>query len=194
MRAPRLFGLIVRGQVVHVVYSNFTRMDPDGFLCDFRMKDRAGCLREWMGDDEPALQAAEAQMQRLVEVWLVWLRCRSAEPPPALRMDFLLHRPAAGQVAVHTLELTELGFSMLAWQDGPRYVFGALMESCFDDTGPTAEDSARLAAYIGDVRPPSAFGSQPGSGGREDASGGAQGDGVEGRPVKRQALEEGLGS
>ena len=52
-------------------------------------------------------------MRALVARWLVWLRCRSCDAPPALRMDFLVKRTGPGQAEVNTLELTELGFSML---------------------------------------------------------------------------------
>ena len=46
---------------------------------------------------------------------------------------------------MYTLELTELGFSMLAWPQGPPSVFGALLESCFEDVGTSARESERLA-------------------------------------------------
>ena len=48
---------------------------------------------------------------------------------------------------VHTLELTELGFSMLAWNDGPAHVFSALLDSCFEDLGPSAAEARRLQKY-----------------------------------------------
>ena len=47
--------------------------------------------------------------------WLTWLRCQSAEALPAVRMDMLIKRTAPGAAEVFTLEITELGFSMLAW-------------------------------------------------------------------------------
>ena len=60
-------------------------------------------------------------------------------------MDILVKRTATGIAEVFTLELTELGFSMLTWPQGPPIVFGALLESCFDDTGPVPEEAACLA-------------------------------------------------
>ena len=59
------------------------------------------------------MAAAERKVRVLVARWLVWLRCRSCDAPPALRMDFLVKRTGPGQAEVSTLELTELGFSML---------------------------------------------------------------------------------
>lgn len=44
---------------------------------------------------------------------------------------------------MHTLELTELGFSMLSWADGPRAVFSAVLASMFDDIG-----ARRRMAYM----------------------------------------------
>jgi hypothetical protein len=41
-------------------------------------------------------------------------------------MDMLIKRTAPGTAEVFTLEITELGFSMLAWPAGPPTVFGAL--------------------------------------------------------------------
>ena len=59
------------------------------------------------------MAAAERKVRVLVARWLVWLRCRSCDAPPALRMDFLVKRTGPGQAEVNTPELTELGFSML---------------------------------------------------------------------------------
>lgn len=181
-------------------------------------------------------------MRALVARWLVWLRCRSCDAAPALRMDFLVKRTGPGQAEVNTLELTELGFSMLGcagiawalhvctlhvhvhrsmcahcmcaadtlrvhavcmpcvscayssfshtascentaytrhvqqacawwnaphacthgrtpppappaprlcgrWTDGPQLVFGALLESCFDDVGATEAEAERLRLF-----------------------------------------------
>eukprot|EP00965_Chrysotila_dentata_P256271 6212494-Pleurochrysis_carterae.AAC.1 len=94
---------------------------------------RAQAVCEWLEGDEAAMSDAEARMKKLVASWLVWLRCRSVEALPALRIDMLVRRTAPGRARLHTLELTELGFSMLAWESGPKEVFGALVRSCFDD-------------------------------------------------------------
>ena len=56
----------------------------------------------------------------------------------------LVSRCGAGQAEVHTLELTEAGFSLLAWPEGPVTVFAALLESCFGDTGPSPAEEERL--------------------------------------------------
>ena len=66
-----------------------------------------------------------------------------------VRMDILVKRTGKGAAEVFTLELTELGFSMLTWPAGPPVVFGALLESCFADTGATPEEAARIATDHG---------------------------------------------
>ena len=133
----------------HVVYSDFdlesshSLVKPD---C-FSMKSRAEAVADWLEEDEAAMEDAERQVSELVARWLRWLRTLCTEEIPALRMDFLVRRVAAGRAEVHSLELTECGFSLLGWEDGPRQVLGALLASCFEDTGPTAAESAMLSAF-----------------------------------------------
>lgn len=135
---------VVNGRVHHRVYSNFAWTDSDGYMREFVMKDRSEAVRDWMSGDERAMAAAERKAANLVDAWLTWLRCQSVECLPAVRMDMLVRRKGPGAAEVFTLELTELGFSMLTWPAGPSMVFGALLESCFADTGPTPEEAVRL--------------------------------------------------
>ena len=138
---------VVRGQVVHVVYSNFKRTDDEGYLCEFEMMNRQQAIGQWLDGDEKAMAAAERKITKLIGQWLVWCRCRDVDEPPCIRMDFLINKPNPGQADVHTLELTELGFSMLAWDEGPAHVFSALIDSCFEDIGPSEAEARRLAKY-----------------------------------------------
>lgn len=71
-------------------------------------------------------------------------------------MDFLVQRSSAGHARVHTLELTELGFSLLGWKDGPAVVLGAVIESCLDDTGAATAEAAALRARRAALPPPTA--------------------------------------
>ena len=72
---------------------------------------------------------------------------------------------ATGMAEVFTLELTELGFSMLTWPEGPPLVFSALLASCFEDTGTSQHESRRLtdgkARLVADT---GGYGSQPADG------------------------------
>mmetsp|Transcript_22520 Transcript_22520/g.50905 ORF Transcript_22520/g.50905 Transcript_22520/m.50905 type:complete len:108 (-) Transcript_22520:543-866(-) len=93
------------------------------------------------------MQDAERQVAELVARWLRWLTAMSSDSVPAIRMDFLVRRSGAGRAEVHSLELTELGFSLLGWHGGPHIILDALLESCFDDTGPTDEEASALRAF-----------------------------------------------
>eukprot|EP00315_Gephyrocapsa_oceanica_P012730 CAMPEP_0185286686 /NCGR_PEP_ID=MMETSP1363-20130426/2392_1 /TAXON_ID=38817 /ORGANISM="Gephyrocapsa oceanica, Strain RCC1303" /LENGTH=565 /DNA_ID=CAMNT_0027882495 /DNA_START=12 /DNA_END=1709 /DNA_ORIENTATION=+ len=155
---------VVGGKPAHTVYSSFERVDPHGYVRDFVERDREGALRDWMDADVGAMAHAERRIARLIQHWMVWLRCKCASAPiPALRIDCLVKRVAPGRAEVHTLELTELGFSMLSWADGPRAVFSAVLASMFDDIGPTEEESTLLAGP----------GGYPDLGGGGGSSGGA---------------------
>jgi len=87
---------------------------------------------------------AEHKAAKLVAAWLAWFKTQSVEALPGVRVDVLVRRVRQGAAEVFTLELTELGFSMLGVETLPPRVFGALLRSCFDDTGPTSEERARI--------------------------------------------------
>ena len=87
------------------------------------------------------------QARALVSTWMLWLLAIATEAPPTIRIDLLLTRVGPGQAELHTLELTEAGFSLLGWRGGPPAVMGALLDACFQDTGPTAAEAALLDAY-----------------------------------------------
>ena len=76
---------VVNGEVAHIIYSSFERVDPDGYLRDFVKKDREGSIADWLRGDRAAMEDAERKSFRLVSNWLTWLRARSSEPVPAVR-------------------------------------------------------------------------------------------------------------
>ena len=98
-----------------------------------------------MEGDEAAMKAAEESARALVARWGRWMRTLSSEPVPAVRMDFLVTHSGVGRANVHSLELTEMGFCMLGWKQGPRAVMSALLESCleFDRLAPTVQAAVR---------------------------------------------------
>ena len=96
---------VVNGAVGHIIYSSFERIDTDGYPRDFIKKERAHAICDWLEGDADAMEDAERKAGRLVRQWLTWLRCRSAEPTPAIRMDLLVSRTALGRTEVHTLEV-----------------------------------------------------------------------------------------
>jgi uncharacterized membrane protein YgcG len=135
---------VIDGKIVHRVYSNFAWTDDDGYLRDFVVKERHAAIQAWMSGDEASMASAEKQAADLASAWLVWLRAQSVEALPAMRMDILVKRTGAGRAEVFTLELTELGFSMLGVPQLPALVFGALLQSCFEDLGPSPEEAKRV--------------------------------------------------
>ena len=135
---------VINGEIRHKIYSNFAWTDTDGYLREFVMKDRAEATRDWMSGDDEAMAMAEKKAAKLVRAWLAWMTTQSVEALPGVRMDILIRRTGPGKAEVFTLELTELGFSMLTWPKGPPIVFSALLKSCFEDTGPTDEEAKLL--------------------------------------------------
>ncbi len=183
---------VINGRIEHLIYSTFERVDPDGYVRDFLKLERAAAISSWFAGDTVAMEDAERKASRLVRHWLTWLRCRSAEPTIAFRCDLLITRASPGKAEVHTLELTEMGFSMLAWPEGPHVVFNALVDSFFADLEPTAADQSVLAGNS----PARAAG---GKGGRESSPASAStdrnadGKGKGGKPKKRQKKGSGGG-
>lgn len=147
---------LVRGEVKHTVYSDF---DVDNWYASqrdggftkgpesFSMCGRAEAIAQWLDADEECMVHAEEQARALVSTWLLWLRAIATEVPPTIRIDLLLTRAGPGRAELHTLELTEAGFSLLGWRGGPPAVMGALLDACFQDVGPTAAEAALLDAY-----------------------------------------------
>ena len=89
------------------------------------MCGRAEAIAQWLDGDEACMVHAEEQARALVATWLLWLRALATEVPPTLRIDLLLTRAGPGRAELHTLELTEAGFSLLGWRGGPAKVTGA---------------------------------------------------------------------
>ena len=91
---------VVDGRVAHIIYSSFERVDFDGYPRDFVKHERDGAIKEWLDGDAAAMEDAEKKAYRLVKQWLTWLRCRSAEPTPCIRMDILVSKAGPGKADV----------------------------------------------------------------------------------------------
>lgn len=144
---------VVEGKVETSIYTKFCRIKENLEFGDFKeLFDRKEAARQWMGNDLAALQDGERQCRDIAMEWLVWVEAQISEPPPAIRFDFFVGRAAtAGQATVWTLEICELGFSMLGAKDLPAKVFRAMLRSCLGEqvavTGqPEAEKQAAIAA------------------------------------------------
>jgi len=130
---------IVDGQVEGTIYTKFCRIKENMEFGDFKQQfSKAEAARHWMGGDVGALEDAERQCQELAGHWLDWIQAQSCEVPAAIRVDFFAVRTAKqGCTEVWTLELCELGFSMLAHESLPDKVFAAMLRGCL--RGPTRE-------------------------------------------------------
>ena len=79
-----------------------------------------------MDGDDAAMVMAEKKAAKLASAWLAWFHTQSVESLPGVRMDILVKRTAPGCAETFTLELTEMGFSMLAWPEGRRHTSAQL--------------------------------------------------------------------
>jgi len=130
---------IVQGQVEGIIYTKFCRIKENMEFGDFKQQfSKAEAARQWMGGDAAALDDAERQCRELSGHWLDWFQAQSCEVPVAIRADFFAGRTAKqGCAEVWSLELCELGFSMLAHKSLPGKVFAAMLDGCLK--GPAHE-------------------------------------------------------
>jgi len=138
----------VEGKVEAAIYTKFCRIKENLEFGDFEqsfVKDQAA--KDWMDGDLAALEDGERQCRELSQHWLDWLHSQMCEMPPAIRFDFFVARHPGGEkgkAEVWTLEICELGFSMLAHKQLPKKVFAAMLKNCLSgpESGWTVEESA----------------------------------------------------
>mmetsp|Transcript_49572 Transcript_49572/g.118054 ORF Transcript_49572/g.118054 Transcript_49572/m.118054 type:complete len:734 (+) Transcript_49572:71-2272(+) len=123
---------VVDGKVECKIYTKFCRIKENLEFGDFEelfTKDDAA--RQWMGGDAAALDDGEKQCEEITKHWLAWVQAQLCELPPAIRFDFFIGRgKQPGKAQVWTLEICELGFSMLGEKTLPSKVFAAMLRSC----------------------------------------------------------------
>jgi hypothetical protein len=134
----RLF--VIDGVVVGRYLARYDDTTEHGKFQNWRQLGHVEAAAQWFGGDTAALASAEADAEALVPRLLAALHGVCAAPIPAVRLDFLLERlPGAGRGRASTLEITEAGFSMCFWEEGPSVVFGAIVRACV--IGVSEEDS-----------------------------------------------------
>jgi len=126
---------VVEGQVQAVIYTKFCRIKDNREFGDFEeLFDQKEAASKWMGGDLAALADGERQCREISERWMLWVQGQTCEMPPAIRFDYFVGRSKqAGQATVWTLEICELGFSMLGDRALPAKVFAAMLRSCLGD-------------------------------------------------------------
>lgn len=137
---------VVEGVVDTIIYTKFCKIKDNRGFGDFKsLFSHDEAAKQWMGGDSKALEDGERQCRKLCDHWMHWVRAQICEEPPAIRFDFFVGRGAkAGTAEVWTLEICELGFSMLCAEKLPGKVFKAMMRSCIG--GVEAEDRLRQEA------------------------------------------------
>eukprot|EP00933_Yihiella_yeosuensis_P069507 TRINITY_DN7612_c0_g1_i1.p1 TRINITY_DN7612_c0_g1~~TRINITY_DN7612_c0_g1_i1.p1 ORF type:complete len:498 (-),score=111.30 TRINITY_DN7612_c0_g1_i1:224-1717(-) len=129
----------VEGKVEATIFTKFCKIKENLEFGDFKesfvLEDAA---RMWMSNDVEALKDGQRKGTELGKNWLDFLQAQTCEMLPAIRFDFFVKRtPQGGTAEVWTLEICELGFSMLGEKSLPNKVFAAMLRSCVK--GPVKE-------------------------------------------------------
>merc|ERR1719272_445275 len=125
---------VVNGHVEARVYTKFCKIKPNNEFGDFHQHFEPEIVaREWLDGDRATLDDGERQCHEVVDHWMTWVQAQICDIPPAIRFDFFIGRtPTKGKAVIWTLEICELGFSMLGEPDLPRKVFDAMLNHCID--------------------------------------------------------------
>jgi len=127
---------VVNGVVEGRIYTKFCKIKPNNEFGDFQQHfEPEPVAAEWMGGDRAALDDGERQCREITAHWMTWVQAQICDIPPGIRFDYFIGRtPEKGKAVVWTLEICELGFSMLGEPDLPRKVFEAMFHHCMDKT------------------------------------------------------------
>jgi len=123
---------VVEGKVETRIYTKFCKIKENNEFGDFHEVFTQEEAVNWMDGDMAALRDGERQCEKVTAHWLSWVRSQVCDMPPAIRFDYFVGRKPGkrGEAVVWTLEICELGFSMLGAEDLPSKVFAAMLRSC----------------------------------------------------------------
>ncbi|CAJ1357304.1 unnamed protein product, partial [Effrenium voratum] len=125
---------VVNGEVETIIYTKFCKIKPNNEFGDFKEAFSSEEAGQWMDGDVATLKDGERQCREIAAHWMDWVRSQTCQTPPGIRFDFFVGRTAApGKACVRTLEICELGFSMLGKQGLPSKVFSAMLRACLED-------------------------------------------------------------
>merc|ERR1712050_72314 len=98
-----------------MIFTKFCEVKANNEFGDFKQCfNKVEAAKWWMGGDVAAISDGERQCRELTAHWLNWVQAQSCEVPAAIRFDYFVGRTMQPGVAeVWTLEICELGFSML---------------------------------------------------------------------------------
>jgi hypothetical protein len=145
----------VNGQIEGRIYTKFCSIKPNNEFGDFHQHfDQSKVAKEWMGGDLEALEDGERQCREATQHWMSWIRAQTCEVPAAVRFDYFIGRtPVKGKAQIWTLEICELGFSMLGEPDLPKKVFQAMLNSCMVFSGTQPVTPAPATSKAPEVAP-----------------------------------------
>uniref|UniRef100_A0A7S4T0T8 Uncharacterized protein n=1 Tax=Alexandrium monilatum TaxID=311494 RepID=A0A7S4T0T8_9DINO len=164
-----LRAYMVEGRLEAIIYTKFCRIKENNEFGDFAECFTAEeAASAWMGGDAAALADGERQCREVTDHWLQWIRAQSCEIPAAIRFDYFVGRAGKGKATIWTLEICELGFSMLGEKDLPAKVFGAMLRQCLGESPSSAAREAAAAVEEANSPAPAA---QPAAAGATAAAG-----------------------
>jgi len=137
---------VVEGKAEAHIYTKFESIKANREFGDFRqLSNKEQAAKQWMDNDLETCEDGERQCLELTNHWLAWLRTQACALPAAIRFDYFVGRgPQKGKAVVWTLELCELGFSMLSHEQLPQKVFDAMLRSCLGNRAPQDSDEPSL--------------------------------------------------
>eukprot|EP00930_Biecheleria_cincta_P082317 TRINITY_DN72071_c0_g1_i1.p1 TRINITY_DN72071_c0_g1~~TRINITY_DN72071_c0_g1_i1.p1 ORF type:complete len:677 (+),score=100.70 TRINITY_DN72071_c0_g1_i1:102-2132(+) len=122
---------VVEGKVEATIFTKFCKIKDNNEFGDFQESfDLPDAARQWMGGDVAALEDGARQCRQITDHWMNWVLAQTCRTPPGIRFDYFVGRASSpGKAVVRTLEICELGFSMLGKEDLPNKVFTAILRS-----------------------------------------------------------------
>lgn len=150
---------VIEGKVENIIYTKFCKIKDNLEFGDFHeLFSHEVAANQWMGGDSAALANGEQQCRKCIAHWMHWVWAQTSEVPPGIRFDFFIARGAKeGEASIWTLEICELGFSMLGEDRLPMKVFSAMLRSMLRKgkrSLPPMEEVANVAWPVPAAVPP----------------------------------------
>jgi len=163
---------VVNGKVEGRIYTKFCKIKPNNEFGDFQQHfEPEPVARDWMDGDRAALDDGERQCREITDHWMAWVQAQVCDIPPGIRFDYFIGRsPEKGKAVVWTLEICELGFSMLGEPDLPKKVFDAMFHHCMDKSLDMTAIAEKVAKVVNQTASPQASTTQSGTGPTEDST------------------------
>jgi len=141
---------VVEGKVEARIFTKFCKIKDNNEFGDFHeLFSPEEAAEAWMDGDMQSMRSGLQQCEEVTNQWMAWVRTQVCDVPPAIRFDYFVGRSSTpGKAIVWTLEICELGFSMLGQEDLPRKVFAAVVRSCLgkESDSNTAETAKAQSA------------------------------------------------